>query len=162
MIFKKLEILTIRPSTDQAGEVTRIEPSRLQKIIRILPTRSSATRVKPSRRISVRRPQRGAWDDRGWHKQSERGTEVYVGFYCAREKKTGRRLQFPGRITVSRWQIAPYIANPPDQVRRHPKWACFSSLGDGWFRIHWYRSAKNVDDAILYIERILDESINKR
>jgi hypothetical protein len=29
-----------------------------------------------------------------------------------------------------------------------------------WFQLNWHRGANNVDDAILYLEKVLDEAVN--
>jgi hypothetical protein len=56
--------------------------------------------------------------------------------------------------------VTAYIADPPPEIRRHPHGACFQLYRDPWFQLHWSRPARNPDDAILYMERVLDESIN--
>ena len=57
-------------------------------------------------------------------------------------------------------QISAYIHNPPREIKRHPHHACFQQvgIGTGWFHLHWRRAPKDVDGAILYMERILNES----
>jgi len=30
-----------------------------------------------------------------------------------------------------------------------------------WFRLHWRRNPDSLDAAVLYLERMLDESINR-
>ncbi len=75
-------------------------------------------------------------------------------------RRSREQLRFEGRILEAAHRVTPYIANPPVEIKRHPKGPCFRVSQAPWFQIHWRRAAANVDDALLYVERILDEAIN--
>ena len=108
--------------------------------------------------MAVKVPERGAWDERGWTRKVNNHHETYEGYYLVR----GR--QFRGRVEARdrRREVAAYIYNPPPEIKRHAHHACLQQVGNGWFILHWARPARNVDDAILYMERVLDESLNGR
>jgi len=152
--FKRRLVQTIRPHL-----VVTIQPSS-PEVQTLRP--NPAQTVTPSITRNLDRPKRAAWDDRGWTRQTEDRRTIYMGFYQVEDRKRGERRRFAGRIEQTRWQLIPYIASPPAEVQKHPKWACFTPSNNPWYRIHWFRSPKNIEDCILYIERILDESINGR
>ncbi|MGI8467006.1 MAG: hypothetical protein ACR2N3_00970 [Pyrinomonadaceae bacterium] len=110
--------------------------------------------VQPARAVTVAPPVRGAWDERGWSRNLNGERETYEGYFAVGTHK------FRGCIeTRNRGRdITAYIYNPPREVKYHPHRACFQLVGDNWFHLHWSRPARNVDDAILYMERVLDES----
>lgn len=150
VIKRSAEPIVIHPSN-----TVRIEP---MPITRIVANPVSAIRVRPARQATIRPPARGAWDERGWVRRMDGRHEVFEGHYQA----GGRR--FTGRIEVGRGgRISAFIQNPPAEIRRHRHHACFQQVGvgTGWFRLHWRRSPGNVDEAILYFEQMLDESINR-
>jgi hypothetical protein len=122
----------------------------------IQPKRGETTLIQPKQPLSVIPPQRGAWDERGWTKQTAAGQENYEGYFLAGARK------FRGRITSSDRgrNISIYIHDPPHEIKEHPRGGCFQLVSDGWFRLHWSRPARNVDDAILYMEKVLDESLH--
>lgn len=143
-------VITIRPSA-----VVRVHQVN---VTRINPSPVAAVRVAPVRPATVRPPDRGAWDERGWSRRTEGGRELYEGSY-----QVGTR-RFRGRIEVERrGRISAFIHNPPTEIRRHRHHACFQQvgIGTGWFCLHWRRSPRNVDEAILYFEQVLAESFNR-
>ena len=137
----------------------RVEPVREREIAPIKPPVITAA---PARAIPVEAAPRAAWDDRGWHLEHAGGEHIYTGFYQVKNRRTGERRQFEGRITQRGQTAVPYIADPPIEIKRHPKAPCFSVTQAPWFQIHWRRPAANADDALLYVERVLDEAINGR
>lgn len=142
--------IVIKPS----AEAYVVRPSSVTQIV---PSDVAVLRVVPVEAATVRPPDRGAWDERGWIRKRDRGLEIYEGQY-----QIGTR-RFTGRIEVERrGRISAFIHNPPKEIRRHRHRACFQQVGvgTGWFRLHWSRSPQNVDEAILYFERVLDESFN--
>ena len=143
--------------------VVRPAPIRID-LIRAVPTevRPTVVAVAPLVAVTIEAPPRAAWDDRGWRLGQHGGEQVYTGWYHVTNRNTGQPLRFEGRITERGRTVVPYIADPPVDIRRHPKAPCFTVTHAPWFRIHWYRPAANVDDALLYVERILDEAINGR
>ncbi len=144
------EMLVVRPKA-----VVRIEPTG---VTRIIPRSVATLKVEPARPATIRPPRRGAWDERGWTRRNDGTRQTYEGHY-----QTGER-RFRGRIEVERRdRISAFIHNPPAEIRRHRHHACFQQIGigTGWFRLHWRRSPRNVDEAILYFEQVLDESLNR-
>ena len=152
--------MVIRPST-----VVRITPVT---VIEIRPTHITPTTIRPAIVTpivpviaeTVQPPQRGAWDERGWTRTRDGGREVYEGHYQVGDRR------FRGRIEIGRRprNIQAYVLNPPGEIRRHRHHACFQQFGNGtgWYILHWQRAPRNVDEALLYFEQILDESINNR
>lgn len=114
--------------------------------------------IGPSDPIIVEPPQRPAWDERGWKRRMLNGTTAYDGKYRV-GKSDGRQLSFPGHIRVTDRVPVAYIADPPPDIKRHAKGPCFQLAQPPWFRVHWHRPPRNVDDALLYVERILDEAV---
>ena len=114
--------------------------------------------VGPSEILRIEPPPRAAWDERGWRSTEAGGGLVYEGEYHV--TRAGQPQRFTGRIVMKNGAVTPYIANPPTQIRRHPKGPCFQLSNAPWFRVHWYRPAANVDDALLYVERVLYEALN--
>lgn len=118
---------------------------------------TDCTLIGPEVPIFVEPPARPAWDERGWKQSLESRQVVYDGQYQVR-LRGGQLRRFQGRILVNGNSVTAYIADPPPEVRRHPKGPCFQLSKAPWFRIHWWRAARNVDDALLYVERVLDEA----
>ncbi|MBK9214659.1 MAG: hypothetical protein IPM59_03530 [Chloracidobacterium sp.] len=149
--------ITIRPSEaiiaiHPSSPVVQVRPATVIPIRPVL-----LVPITPARSETVRPPNRGAWDERGWIRTRNGNNEIYEGEY----QVGGRR--FRGRIEVARrGRIQAFIHNPPRAIRRHRHHACFQQvgLGTGWYLLHWSRSPRNVDEAILYFEQVLDESIN--
>lgn len=145
-----------------------IEPSLATKvlvgptpIIAIEPSNAPALIIRPALpAISVEPARRGAWDERGWRRRRENGHEVYEGTYQVVKRRSGDQREFQGRVTVNGRHVTAYIADPPAEIKLHPHGACFQLYRAPWFQLHWSRPAGNPDDAILYMERVLDESIN--
>jgi hypothetical protein len=152
-------ILVIGPQTPATvrRQITVIGPVR-REVVRIRP---ATVVVRPEVAARVEAPPRAVWDDRGWTAEPRGQERVYHGWYHVTNHVTNQALRFEGRITHHGHQITPYIADPPPEIRRHPKAACFTLTHAPWFRVHWRRAAANVDDALLYVERVLDEAINR-
>ena len=52
------------------------------------------------------------------------------------------------------------IADPPAEVKKHRHGACLQLVEAPWFLLHWNRPPHTLDDGLLYMERMLDESLN--
>lgn len=166
----KIIIAPSNPITIAPSEPIRVIPSvsipvlvKPSNAVVVKPEKRELIKVSPTVAVTIKPPARGAWDERGWTKRTESGAETFEGFYRVNHKRSGQLLQFRGRIQVSGWsskKITVYILEPPPEVKRHRHGPCFQLIRDGWFNLHWSRPAKNVDDAILYLERVLDESLN--
>jgi len=144
-------LITVVPS-----EAVIVIPSRVA-VVTVRPT--AAVIIEPHPAETVRPPDRGAWDERGWTRRHDGDKQIFEGFY----QVGGQR--FRGRIEIGRrGRVQAFINNPPREIRRHRHHACFQQYGagTGWYILHWQRSPRNVDEALLYFEQILDESINNR
>ncbi len=139
-------VITIGPS-----EPILVEPIR-EEILTIGPSTDQPIVVRPSETAIIEPPQRGAWDERGWIRSRNNGTNQYEGFYEI-QTRTGQVRRFQGRVVVDRVVAVPYIAEPPPEIRRHPKGPCFMLVAAPWFKVNWANPAHNVDDAILYVEK---------
>ncbi|MDQ4120034.1 MAG: hypothetical protein M3209_01025 [Acidobacteriota bacterium] len=141
------EVITVRPS-----QSVFIKPA---SAVVIQPGTREVLTVQPTRTLTVAPPERGAWDERGWTRNQSGNGEIYEGYYRVRDRK------YRGRIETrsNGRKVSAYIYNPPREVKRHRHGACFQLVKDDWFHLHWSRPARTVDDAILYMERILDESL---
>ena len=117
--------------------------------------------IEPAKPQVVEAPPRSYWDERGWTRSGRNGSREYQGMYRIVDRQTGEGLAFAGRIEENRRIAVPYILNPPPQCKRHNKWICFKPKRKGVYRIEWRRPARHPDEAILYVEQVLDESVNK-
>lgn len=149
VIKPNAKIVMVRPIL----QPTVIRPS---SVVAILPGPTDVIMIQPSRTVTVTLPERGAWDERGWIKHSNGGREIYEGYYAVGTRRYHGRIEVRGRRGRN---VSAYIYNPPPEIKHHPHGACFQLIGDGWFILHWARPARNIDDAILYMERVLDESL---
>lgn len=135
-----------------------------QNPIRVRPSQRPALTVGPATTIvstttavTVIPPRRGVWEDKGWTCHQNGGQLLYTGRFEIRQRSNGRRHSFDGRVEMVRQEPIPFISNPPAAIKTHSKGPCFMLDHDRWYRIHWHRPPKNVDDAILYVEKILSE-----
>lgn len=55
-----------------------------------------------------------------------------------------------------------YIVDPPMQLRSHPHWPCFHSIGANQFGIHFNPAPPNPDAGILEVEKVLAEALKPR
>jgi len=117
--------------------------------------------IGPGRPLTIGPLPRDAWEEQGWVRHRNDGAWVYQGHYRVRDRH-GRLRRFPGRVIVRPNDVRPYIADPPVELRTHPKGRCFMLVHAPWFQVHWHRPARNADEAILYIEKILAEALNGR
>jgi hypothetical protein len=114
--------------------------------------------IGPEPDLVIEPAPRAVWDDLGWERRLHGDQTVYEGHYAV--KAPGGRIWFPGRIVERRGKVSAYIADPPPAIKRHPKGPCFQLTEPPWFKVHWHRPAKDPDDAILYVQRILHEVLN--
>lgn len=129
----------------------------------IQPSREAIPRVviAPTPRTRIDRVQRPVWEEKGWTSSRKDGSTVYEGFFEAVQRRESRPRRFAGLIRHDSDGFAAYIADPPPEIRKHPKGPCFALTQPPWFLMHWRRSPRDVDSAILYIETVLDESLNR-
>jgi hypothetical protein len=117
--------------------------------------------VTPTARALVEKVLRPAWEEKGWATTQRDGRTVYQGFFEVVERRANRRRRFSGVIAHDSSGFTAYIADPPPEIRRHPKGGCFAMTQAPWFRVHWLKAPRDVDNAILYVETVLDESLNR-
>jgi hypothetical protein len=94
------------------------------------------------------------WIDKGWLKIS---ATTYAGYF-----DVPGRGRWSGKVKMgSTGFLGTYILNPPVVVRNHEKWHCFSHQGDGWYNVHMAKKPRTIDEAILNVERILNEAYRR-
>ena len=122
----------------------------------------AATRpvIGPSPDVLVMAPPRFAWDEKRWQRRIHENHTEYTGRYRVYQRRAGRWLEFDGSIIEQSRTIAAYIASPPVEMKAHRHGACLQLSNSPWFRLHWTRPPANVDEALLYMERMLHESFN--
>jgi hypothetical protein len=116
--------------------------------------------VRPRPQHVVAAPPRFAWDEKRWQHHREGESEIVSGKYRVFDRRSRVWRAFDGRVEQRGSRISAYIADPPVEIRRHRHGACLQLVQAPWFHLHWNRQPKNIDDALLYMERILDESFN--
>lgn len=123
------------------------------------PTHStSPTRTLPSQRPSRRAPTRVRriatpyWRQRGWQKTSG----GYKGYYRTPYSSYEGEIRQP---YLGRYQL--FITNPPKKLKKHRKWICFTHKGGGRYQIHLHTQPRDVDSAILLVERMIREAFEK-
>lgn len=115
----------------------------------------------PQPALTVTPPARKAWDEKRWHRLREGVAAHYVGAYRVFDRKRSQWRTFDGRVIDDHAEIKAYVSDPPPELKTHRKGPCFQLVRAPWFRIHWHRAPKSVDDALLYVERLLDECLNE-
>jgi hypothetical protein len=66
---------------------------------------------------------------------------------------------FKGRVVASASPPSFYVYKPPEKLKRHSHWSCFSNQGNGWHSVHFKRVPKDLDSGVMAIERIINESM---
>jgi hypothetical protein len=136
------------PTKDAAAEVLIIGPA-------------APILIGPSENLTIGPAQRAVWDERGWTVQADLDRTTYQGQYQIFDHQQRIPRRFSGWVKETTWDVVAYIADPPPELRHHPKSVCFTPDQLPWFRVNWYIPATNVDEAILYVEKVLDEAINR-
>jgi hypothetical protein len=110
-------------------------------------------RIQP--RIAVRRSQRNYAEEQGWQQKNGGwfGSPRLEGYY---RTKFG---SFKGEIKPE--SLSFFIIHPPDELRHHSHWSCFSLRPGGKYSIHFAHRPRDIDSGILQVERILHESFTK-
>jgi hypothetical protein len=114
----------------------------------------------PAAGLQIGPQPRGAWDDQGWKRTQQARGQIYEGYFQVVEHRTGLRHRFSGRVVATGGELLTYIADPPQEIRDHPKGPCFTADTPPWFHLHWHQPPRTVDDAILYMEKILSEALD--
>lgn len=127
----------------------------------VIVVRSAPVIIKPSKPVRIAPPPRGAWQEKGWILEHNQGLDSYSGDFQVLQERTNKKMFFGGLIKASNGNILIFIDNPPVAIKRHPKGPCFSRVEGNWFQMHWHYPPKNIDDAILYVEKVLDQVLNE-
>jgi hypothetical protein len=114
----------------------------------------------PAAGLQIGPQPRSVWDELGWMRTQQAGRQIYEGYFQVAECRTGLRRRFNGRVIAAGGELMTYIADPPEEIRGHPKGPCFTADTPPWFHLHWHHPPRTVDDAILYMEKILSEALN--
>jgi hypothetical protein len=120
------------------------------------------TVIVPSPSTTITPPPRFAWDEKRWRRVQDNQAAHYVGAYRVWNQHTQAWCDFDGRLVEEASRIKAYVADPPPEIKGHPKGPCFQLVRVPWFRVHWRRNPNTVDEALLYVERLLDECLNSR
>lgn len=123
--------------------------------------RPAARVIGPRPGQTVQAPARFVWDEKRWRRSLEDGYAQITGRYRAFDRQRRAWREFEGYLTQRGRHITAYIADPPVEIKRHRHGPCFQLVHGSWFQIHWQRRPKNLDEALLHVEQILDEAINE-
>jgi hypothetical protein len=115
--------------------------------------------VGPSPDVTVEAPPRCAWDEKRWQLRVLDDQRIAEGHYRVRDRR-GQWREFRGQVVAQGRDIKAYIADPPSEMRQHPHGNCLQLVQPPWFLLHWNRAPKSMDDALLYMERMLHESFH--
>ena len=100
----------------------------------------------------IRRSTKTYLKQQGWSQTSLSSGSEWQGYYRTRYGSV------KGRVTVL---SSPryYLYKPPEKLRKHPHWACFTSQGNDWYSVHFRRIPKDLDSGVMAIEQIISESM---
>ncbi len=103
------------------------------------------------------------WQNRNWHLDKKGQDENYSGCFVVRDKKMDGRRIFRGSIVMRRGLFAfSFIADLPEELRGHGNEACFRPTPHKpWFNIHWEIRPASPESAIIAVERLFSEVINR-
>jgi len=113
--------------------------------------RVAETRSQPTSRTVVSPIDRPYWDLKHWQLKGDQ----LVGFYRTRYGSYEGCIKHP---RFSRPEF--YIVEPPEQLRHHPHWICFHSIGGNRYAIHFSPAPPNPDAGILEVEKVLVEALS--
>lgn len=103
-------------------------------------------------RATVQRSSTTYLKEQGWKLINGWPDAQWVGYYRTRFGS------FKGKVE-SLSSPCFYIHNPPEALRRHSHWACFSDRGSGWYRVHFRKMPKELDSGLMCILRMLTEAL---
>ncbi len=116
--------------------------------------------IGPQPQVTVAPPPRFAWDQKGWSRALDGDTWRYQGTYRVYDFRRREWRTFNGCLLEGRGVITAFCADPPTEIKSHPKGPCFMLAKAPWFRVNWHRAPTSVDEALIYVERLLDECLN--
>jgi hypothetical protein len=102
---------------------------------------------------TIRRNPHRYLTQQGWRPALLGGSE-WQGYYRTRYGS------FKGRVVAITPSPSFYVYKPPEKLKSsHPHKLCFTSQGNGWHSVHFWRVPKDIDSGVMAIERILYESM---
>lgn len=120
---------------------------------RLFGSDTSTTRAPVARGSAgmVERDNTPLWLARGWR----RSGETYTGPYAVKGLGT-----WPGSIQRRGDTFLVLIHDPPQEMRRHPKWGCVHPHSGGWQYIHLAvpPADRDVSSVIYFVEKMLADS----
>jgi hypothetical protein len=107
------------------------------------------------RTVTVQRSTRPYYEEQGW--------QVSGGRWFSTPKLTGYYRtpfgSYKGEIDPSYLKFS--IINPPEELKSHSHWVCFSYRGGGRYSVHFRIRPRDIDSGIMQVERMLCESFEK-
>jgi hypothetical protein len=101
----------------------------------------------------IRRSPKTYLSQRGWRRAFLLSGSEWQGYYRTRFGS------FKGRVAASNPPRF-YIFKPPENLKRHSHWSCFTDQGgNGWYSVHFRRMPTDLDSGVMEIERIIGESM---
>jgi hypothetical protein len=100
----------------------------------------------------IRRSPKTYLSQQGWRKAFLHSGSEWQGYYRTRFGS------FKGRVAASNPPCF-YIYKPPENLKRHSHWSCFTDQGNGWYSVHFRRIPTDLDSGVMVIERIVGESM---
>jgi hypothetical protein len=104
--------------------------------------------------VTIERSARPYYEEQGW--QFGRGgwfsTPKLTGYY---RTPFG---SFKGEATDS---LTFFIFDPPEELKSHSHWVCFSYRGGGKYFIHFRVRPKDIDSGIMQVERMINEAFEQ-
>jgi len=104
--------------------------------------------------ITIKRSPKTYLRQQGWSLTNWGINPEWQGYYRTRYGS------FKGRVVASSASPLFYVYKPPEKLRCHKHWSCFTDQTNGWYSIHFRRMPKDVDSGVMEIERIICESMN--
>jgi hypothetical protein len=101
----------------------------------------------------IRRSPKTYLRQQGWSLSALSIDSEWHGYYRTRYGS------FKGRVIASSSNPRFYIYKPPEKLRRHKHWCCFTDQTNGWYSVHFRRMPKDLDSGVMEIERIIGESM---
>lgn len=118
--------------------------------------------IEPRPSLLVEAPARFAWDEKRWAKSTSADGAIEIrGMYHVYDRHRRQWREFEGFLYQRGDQIAAYIADPPQEIKAHRHGPCLQLVQSPWFRLHWRRQPNSLDEALIYMERMLNESLNE-
>jgi hypothetical protein len=105
------------------------------------------------RHIIIKRSPKTYLKQQGWRQTSLSLGSEWQGYYRSPYGS------FKGRVGGSASYPRFYLYKPPEKLRKHPHWACFSSQGNDWYSVHFKRVPKDLDSGVMAVERIISEAM---